>query len=324
MLPADVALFYRVGGCGACNACGMGFGDLRRVVFDAAAGEYREDRPAPETGHLDDFRVNPGGRDMAAMVCHAGSCNGLYDAPSPDARQHLWVSRNGAKTWDDLGPTLPAATIVAITENDVLISEWNFWGERDWYNLTDEEWEELLARLGALGLEDPEGWPYEYPRLRWAVSGNLVTAPDVEATRAGYGQWVQERPAWVDTPGLRGFSWLSSDFTPQGRRIWFGYGSDRRLLATADEQGMLQDVYDVTGLAADSDSYTPFVVSEKLLVYDRVTCVEFGQSSEARLVDLETGSVHEVEGLSLPMVVAEQSEIPRLYTLWRVVPLTTE
>lgn len=324
-LPADMAFFYRVGWCGACNACGMGFGDIRRVVFDAATGEYREDRPAPESGHIDDYWVNLGGRGMAAMVCHAGSCNSWYDAPSPDAKQHLWVSRDGANTWEDLGPTLPAATIVAVTVDDILIEERNFWGERRWYNVTDQEWEDLLTRLGDLGLDDPEGWPHESSRLRWAVSGNPATASEVEATLAGQGHWVEGWPTWRETPGLRGLSWWSNDAVPHGGRIWTGFGSGGRLHATVDEQGVLRHVWDATGLDAVSDYEYPFVVSETLVVYDRVTCGgEVAQTSEAWLVDLETGSAHELAGLSLPMAGGGQGEGPLLYTLWRVVPLATE
>ena len=326
-LPAEVALFYRVGGCGACNACGMGFGDIRRVVFDAAAGEYREDRPAPAAGHLQDLEVSPGGREMAAMVCHKGSCHGSYDAPSVDAEQHLWVSRDGASTWTDLGPTLPAASILAVTSDAILIEEWNHWGDRSWYDITDGEWEELLARLGPLGLDDLEGVPPEWPRLRWAAFGPEAPVPEiVPETVIGLSLvwgWAEGRPAWAGTPGLGGFTWLSQDSLPHGGRVWAGISSDRTLLAANDEQG-LQGVYDVTGIAAESGYGTPFVVSESLLVYDEVTCVGFGQTAEVKLVDFATGSIHPVEGLSLPMGVDEQGGNGLLYTLWRVIQFASE
>ena len=326
-LPANVELFYQVGPCGACNACGMGFGDIRRVVFDATAGAYREDRPAPETGHLESFEVSAGGREMAAMVCDAGYCDGLYDLPSVDAEQHLWVSRDGASTWEDLGPVLPAARIIAMTSSAVLIAEWNYWHERSWYDVTDEEWEELLARLGPLGLDDLEDVPASGPpRLRWAIIGPEAPAPEVDWAPLSYRQWMQLRPNWAGSPGFWGFAWWSYGSPPDGGRVWTGFGSDRKLLATADEQGTLRDVYDVTGLYAESANGIPFVVSDTLLVYDRVTCVGgYGQNSEVRLVDLATGSIHPVEGLSLPMVENEQGESRSfLYNLWRVVPLATE
>ena len=328
-LPADVALFYRVGGCGACNACGMGFGDIRRVVFDAAAGEYREDRPAPAAGHLQDLEVSPGGREMAAMVCHKGSCHGFYDAPSVDAEQHLWVSRDGASTWTDLGPTLPAAGIRAVTSDAILIEEWNYWGDRSWYDITDGEWEELLARLGPLGLDDLEGVPPESPRPRWAAFGPETPVPEIgPETDIGLSlawEWAEGRPAWAGTPGLGGFTWLSQDSLPHGGRVWAGISANRTLLATNDEQGVLQDVYDVTGIAAEWPYGTPFAVPESLLVYEQLTCFGgSGQIAEVRLVDIATGSIHPVEGLSLPMGVDEQGGNGLLYTLWRVIQFASE
>ena len=111
-LLAGVALYYQVAGCWA---CGWGFGDLRRVVFDEVAGAYREYRPLAffdGKGEVVDARVSPSGQEVAAMICHVGSCAGTHAPVSTDALQHLWISRDGGRTWGDLGP-VPASTRLA-------------------------------------------------------------------------------------------------------------------------------------------------------------------------------------------------------------------
>ncbi len=110
-LPAGIALYYQVAGC---MGCGWGFGDVKRVVFDEVAGTYREDRPLAffdGKGTVVDADVGPGGQEMAAMICHVGSCAGTHAPVSGDALQHHWISRDAGRTWDDLGPVPPSTRL---------------------------------------------------------------------------------------------------------------------------------------------------------------------------------------------------------------------
>ncbi len=110
-LPADIALYYQVAGC---MACGWGFGDVRRVVFDEATGVYREDRPLAffdGRGEVIHARVSLSGQEMAAMICHVGSCAGTHAPVSAEALQHLWMSRDAGWTWDDLGPVAASSRL---------------------------------------------------------------------------------------------------------------------------------------------------------------------------------------------------------------------
>ena len=105
-LPTGVALYYWVTGSRG--------RDLRRVLFDGAAGSYREDRPLAffdDKGGVEHAGVSASGQEVAAMVCHVGRCSWVIEWESPDAVQHLWVSRDAGRTWEDLGQVLPGSRV---------------------------------------------------------------------------------------------------------------------------------------------------------------------------------------------------------------------
>lgn len=84
-------------------------------MFDEVAGAYREDRPLAffdGQGEVVEARVSLSGQEMAAMICHVGSCAGTHAPVSADALQHLWISRDAGRTWGDLGQ-VPASTPLA-------------------------------------------------------------------------------------------------------------------------------------------------------------------------------------------------------------------
>lgn len=182
-LPVGVALYYWVAPCVGCGAVPF---DVRRVVFDEAVGALREDRPLAPFDAVNDipnyypvrsFRVSRSGQTMAATICHEAYCDvdpwEDPEYPSIDSELRLWVSGDGGGTWEDWGQLLPETWIIGVTDDDVLVRTRNIWGAR-WEWLTDDEWEQMLAELVPLGLDDRTGWSY---RHHWVASGERVVAP---------------------------------------------------------------------------------------------------------------------------------------------------
>ncbi len=289
-LPWSVALYYRVNHC---DGCGAGFGDLRRVVFDEAAGEYGETRPAAffdAIGIINSAAVSVDGQEVAVMVCHVQPCGGEYSEyiPGPEAEQRLWISRDAGRRWEDLGLVLPGSAIRDVVDGDVLVEQENYWSDRQrWIDLDDEAWEALLEGLAALGLDSREGWER---RSLWVVSGE--EAPPASEP---------------ESPALGGLDWVSVGKATEGLFLWAARQRDINLLAIATEQGAVQHVYGTAewrwGPEPDGDpSWIPRFVTDDLLVRPSWTAPEPVQAT-AEIIDLEAAVVHEVAGLRLPREV---------------------
>ena len=289
-LPWSVALYYRVTHC---DGCGAGFGDLRRVVFDEAAGEYGETRPTAffdAIGMVNSAAVSADGQEVAVMVCHVQPCGGEYSEylPGPEAEQRLWISRDAGQQWEDLGLVLPGSEIRDVVDGDVLVEQENYWSDRQrWIDLDDEAWEALLEGLAALGLDSREGWER---RSLWVVSGE--EAPPASEP---------------ESPALGGLDWVSVGKATEGLFLWAARQRDTNLLAIATEQGAVQHVYGTAewrwGPEPDGDpSRIPRFVTDDLLVRPSWTAPEPIQAT-AEIIDLEAAVVHEVTGLTLPREV---------------------
>ncbi len=280
-LPPGIALYYWIG---VCTSCGSVLADVRQITFDEMTGTIREERPlaffdglreADNEYPLENFGVSDDGQEMAVMICHTGSCEGSYHGPSPDAEQRLWMSRDAGRTWEDMGPALPASYIVEVAAGDVLVWESNFWAER-WDSLSDEEWEELLARLAPLAAGNLEGWSH---RLRWAISGEAYSPlPEPKS------------------PLLGALYWEHIVAGPDGAIAWIAETQDDHLLAIADAEGMVEQVYGA------AEPLGGFFATDNLLVRP-LEILGRGNTllSKAEVIDLATHSIHEVDGLSLPM-----------------------
>lgn len=189
-LPADIALYYWLVPCIDCG--GVPF-DLRRVVFDEAAGALREDRPLAFFDGSNDiaqyypvrsFGVSASGQTLAATICHAALCDVEpfegEAGPSADTELRLWVSRDGGAAWQDWGQLLPQTSIIEVTDADVLVATLNIWQTREGWNwLVEEEWEAMLARFEPLGLEEREGW---VQKRQWVASGKEATGAAVRSS----------------------------------------------------------------------------------------------------------------------------------------------
>ncbi|MDE2933423.1 MAG: hypothetical protein OXS47_06080 [Chloroflexota bacterium] len=287
-LPADIALYYRVG---PCTSCGYGFGDLRRILFDEALGEYREDRPLvffDVKGMVESAAISHSGQEMAAAICSAGLCELGVGHPSADAVEHVWVSHNAGSTWSNAGEVLPGAWILEVTETDVLVQEWNLWGRRETLgSLTDSEWEEMWARLSHLVPGGREGWE---SRTRWIVSGEADVPPTAPSP-----------------PALGNVSWRPADRCSNGALPWTAEAQGDRLLALVDEEGAVRRVYGTSeplwasAPGGTTIRETPSCAVREVLVQEiRSYGAGMQYTAGVALFDLESGSVHEVEGLSLP------------------------
>lgn len=191
-MPAGIALYYNVG---VCMACGAGYGDVRRVVFDEDAGVYREDRPLAffdGKGTVVGARVSRNGQEMAAMICHVGDCTGAYEPVSADALQHLWISRDAGRTWADLGP-VPAGTSlweVPSPFRESPSSDTGSWRTIAWRSLEQGYYlfaiaDEGGAIRGVYGSEEPLGDWYE----GYSVRGDSVTGDLVVWWAETYSEW---------------------------------------------------------------------------------------------------------------------------------------
>ena len=293
----NIAVYYRVT---ECDACGHGFGDLRRVVFDELAGAYREDRIEAffdDRGLVNSARISRDGQEIAFMVCRRGhSCGGEYAEyhPDPDAEQDLWLSRDSGRTWRLLGAMLPGSVIVDVSNGDVLVEEQNRWTKRHrrQSDLSDEAWDAVLARLASLGLLDStEGWE---TRIRWIVSREEPPPPGSDP----------------GPPALGGLGWTRVGAMPDGAIMWAAEAQKEHLLAIADEHGSVRRVYgtdewrwgpDPTG----DPRRIPVAATDDVLVLPSLTSRLLAsghqrREASAELIDLATATIHEVEGLTLP------------------------
>ena len=315
-LPAGIALYYWVTSCTGCEG---GLLDLRRVVFDEAAGALREDRPlAFFDGMSESFGVSGSGRTMAATICHAGLCyvegvSGMY--PTADAEPRLWVTRDGARTWEDWGRLLPETRIVEVTDDDVLVETENVWDKREHWNLTDQEWADMLARLAPLGLDELEGWEY---RFRWIISGeehSLQADWDVSPWWFTYVGWREGQPVWLPgwsplsvrlfadvellpAPSLAGLDWGWADVRPNGAIAWSAEAQGDHLLAITDEDGTVQEVYGAAEPLWGHFATDGVLIRPKSLPAPRDALIEI---RGAEILDLATSSIHDIDGLSLPL-----------------------
>lgn len=326
-LPADIALYYRVG---PCTGCGFGFGDLRRILFDESLGEYREERPLAFFDGVNasrgvypvtDVEVSGSGQEMAAVICSTGLCELGVGHPSADATEHVWVSRDAGSTWGNAGEVLPGARIAEVTETDVLVREWNLWGRRETLDsLTDAEWEAMRARLSHLVLGEPGGWE---SRFRWMVSGETYSPP----------------LGGPQPPVLGNVSWRLVDCCSNGVFAWTSEAGGDHLVVLADGQGAVQGAFGATeplwGTSSDGWTLreTPRSGVDGLLVQairsSASTTMRF--TAGVALIDLRTGgsygSTYEVDGLSLPAGLdLETEEQWEYYHFWvaRPAPLPAE
>ena len=286
-LPEGLALYYAVW---PCNQCDSGPSDIRRVVFDGGAGAFREDRPlaffdgATARGYYPLRRVlgvSESGQTLAARICHAGFCevDGLDGAyPSADAELRLWVTRDGGRMWEDWGQLLPNTGIAEVTDDDVLVWTRNIWHAReDWDRLTNKEWEEMLAHLALLGLDEREGWD---ERFRWVASGE-----------------AHSTPPGPTPPTVGGLDWWLVGTRPDGTVAWSAAAQGDYLLAITDQEGSVGRVYGATDWVDGS------FIADDLLVRSIFLPDSRGwiQIAAVDLIDLATSTVHEVEGLTLPL-----------------------
>lgn len=329
-LPAGLALFF---GHYPCWQCGAGYVDILRVVFDADAGVFRADRPLASLDGLlqdqptswgtpyflssQDFAVSRSGREMAVAVCGVGDCAWPWDTSGPDARTHVWASRDGGGSWEEAGVALPASFILGVTADDVLVWELNEWYDRNqwsqWSRLDDEEWAELLAPLAPLGVTPSTSWRW---RLRWLGSGEEFTTEDDDSPRYPYRGWKDGLPDLAPPPALGGLRWYGVDVRPDGAVAWDDWDGETSLLAVVDAEGAVQGVY---GLPSSGQRMS--FLSENLILrgVDRPPLDEAFEeppATEVELIDLATLSVHPVEGLSLPMDEGPASVGPRYHFLF--------
>ena len=282
-MPIGLAVYYSIG---TCTQCGGSVVDHRRIVFDKASGTFREDRPlaffddanSVDDHPVEDFRVSRSGQTLAATVCHVGYCMGWDGGPTADADLRLWISRDGGTTWADWGQLLPASRILEVTDDDVLVRSWNLWRTRaDWHGMTDEDWDAMLARLAPAGLAEVEG---REERRYWVASGELHPAP--------------KEPT---PPAVGHITWYRPYDQPTDAVAWTGAGYGAYLLVFTDESGTIERVY-----AAEDWLEGAFVANDTLArsvgsyLHDMP-----GYRTTLELIDLTTLTIHDVEGLSLPL-----------------------
>ena len=281
LLPAGIALYFWVWPCTECDAGPI---DLGRIVFDEAVGKLSFDRPlaffddvGPFPATVIDFGVSGSGQTMAATICETGFCFDCWvgncldygSHPTVDAELRLRVSRDDGLTWEDWGLVLPGTTISEVTDEDVRLRTWNIWDSRGDWDLTDEEWEEMLARLEPLGLgELEEGGFWD----RWVVSGK-EPAPSAPGGRE---------------PGHEMLRWSAEV-------------EGLQLFAIADEEGVVEQVYgSVQPLWAPSRPHDLLLrpVSLPTPYFPAIFHFRTGPLDVA-LLDLATLTFHQVDGLSM-------------------------
>ncbi len=65
----------------------------RFVVFDTLA--FFGD----SSGYVSRYGIGKDGRTIAVIECAAGQCEAMYEAPSDDAEQRLWLSRGTGRSY---------------------------------------------------------------------------------------------------------------------------------------------------------------------------------------------------------------------------------
>ena len=260
---------------------------------------------------------------MAATICHAGLCyvegvSGMY--PTADAEPRLWVTRDGARTWEDWGRLLPETRIVEVTDDDVLVETENVWDKREHWNLTDREWADMLARLTPLGLDELEGWEY---RFRWIISGKSTRCRLTGMyPRGGSPTWVGGRvslwwlPGWsplsvrlfadvelLPAPSLAGLDWGWADVRPNGAIAWSAEAQGDHLLAITDEDGTVQEVYGAAEPLWGHFATDGVLIRPKSLPAPRDALIEI---RGAEILHLATSSIHDIDGLSLPLASTQR------------------
>ena len=290
-LPAGIALYYWVYPCTGCDGAPL---DLRRIVFDEAAGGLHQDRPLASfdgvndhEGHLYNpvrsFGMSESGQTLAVAICHVGYCEvepvGGAWLPSADAELRLWVSHDGGRTWEDWGELLPQTRIAEVTDDDVLVRTYNIWQTReDWDELTDEEWEQMLERLATLGLDEREGWRY---RLRWVRSGET------------YSPLPEPMP-----PSVGAVNWNRTDMRLDGVVAWAAGTRGGYVIALANADGSVRRAY-----ASTDDLEGRLFIVENVLVRPTGVLLRGNFQREVatlEIIDLTSATLHEVEGLALP------------------------
>ena len=168
-----------------------------------------------------------------------------------------------------LGTGASGTTISEVTDEDVRLRTWNIWDSRGDWDLTDEEWEEMLARLEPLGLgELEEGGFWD----RWVVSGK-EPAPSASGGRE---------------PGHEMLRWSAEV-------------EGLQLFAIADEEGVVEQVYgSVQPLWAPSRPHDLLLrpVSLPTPYFPAIFHFRTGPLDVA-LLDLATLTFHQVDGLSM-------------------------
>ena len=233
---------------------------------------------------------------MAATLCVRGYCGGL-NAPSDDARQELWLSRDGGETWTSWGALAPPSWILRVTEDDVAV------------------------------MEEAEMWRGGRGAVRWIKSGKVFLQPAAgdSAWAVGVLGWDGDVPIWGEwepppwPPALDAVAartWFEAQTRPDGSAVWYAteVGEALLLLAVVDAQGTVEDVYgwpeaDYVGrlVPMGEGVFAGFRMENGWAI---------GTDHLNILIDLPNQRVHPLLGLPDGDVGFAQP--------WRVVPLATE
>ncbi len=287
--PSGYALFSRVRRC--FWNCGGGWRGLVRSVWDEQAAELLVNdliAPLSEYGYHINSAVDDTGTVIAASMCVQGDCGGV-GAPSPDALQELWVSRDGGVGWETWGTVPPLSLVVQVTEDDVALKEWG------------------LVR----------------DRVRWFRSGQVFAQPDDE--RSWVVDWDGDVPIWgewrspLQPPALAALgqlTWRELQTRLDGSTVlWAASSADLLLLlAVVNEQNAVEEVY-----GWPNADYVDWLVpmGDGLFAGFRMEGgYAIGRDHVNFLIDLPTRTVHPL--LGLPDGEEGFAEP------WRAIPLTTE
>ena len=293
--PAGYALFSSLRGCfWHCDAGSVG---VLRTVFSERGDELLVDDPlAPldDLGYFVSFDVSESGRLMAASLCVVGDCGGI-DAPSDDAAQEIWVSRDGGSTWESWGATGPSSWLLRVTDDDVAV--------RERADATSED---------------------SAVQVRWIRSGTVFPAPGAGAPDWPSG-WDGDAPVWGEhevppappaLSELTDWAWTPIQSRPDGSTVWSAseYGRPLLLLAVVNAEGAVGDVY-----GWRSADYVSALVEmgDALFVGFSIQGAHDGLATAHLpfVIDLTTESVHPLLGLPSGGPWPEP---------WRAIPLGRE
>lgn len=289
--PAGYALFSLLRPCfWNCSAPRVG---VVRTTFGGRSGTLLVENPLAsldEIGRYFDFEVDSGGELMAAALCVQGYCGG-EDLPSNDARQEIWVSRDGGETWEGWG-AVPAPTFVLrVVEDDVAVME-----------VAPRRAFERVARV------------------RWLRSGKVFREPATE-NPLWVVDWDGDVPIWGEwrsppqLPALTelvDWTWRELQVQPGGSTVWWASDPSGPLLlvAVVEPRGMVEEVY-----GWPSADYVDWLVpmGDGLFAGFRIEGgYAIGIDHLNFLIDLEGRAVHPLLGLPEEGPWAEP---------WRAVPL---